>query len=527
MSKKNIVITLVAHQGYFCPTSIQELSHPEIELLFSGISDTYIPLLNMFETLDLEHIPFKLSLVMTPPLCTLLADYTVQEMYVNWLDKLILLGENQINSLNKTDEMYPLVEAELNRVKKCKEDFVAVYKCDLLAAFRYYADRGSIELLATAATAAFLPHYIDLPEAINAQIDAGLHSHRQFFGLVPDGFWLPAMGYTSGLEEIIKSYGYTYTILDSHGLLFANPVPRNGIFSPAVCQNGLWVFGHDYTAEDSVIGAGGFMHKDVYRNQNRDFAFEATDQQLAGFLTESGVRLPSGYKYWTRGDDNKLYDRDAALLQVKEDAETFVRKYEEKLNKASQALETDDISIVCAFYAKDFGQTWHEGMSWLEQVIRLVATSSDMELVQCCDFLDYKKDLQEINPFMSAATGTGYGENFLDTKNDWMLQYARKACQRMNQLADLFPEDTGLKARALNMAAREVLLAQSLDWPKMLSEGLFPEYAEAQFKKNVQSFITVFDSLGANTISTEWLTKLEQEHPLFPWMNYRIFSKKQ
>ena len=358
MSKKNIVITLVAHQGYFCPTSIQELSHPEIELLFSGISDTYIPLLNMFETLDLEHIPFKLSLVMTPPLCTLLADYTVQEMYVNWLDKLILLGENQINSLNKTDEMYPLVEAELNRVKKCKEDFVAVYKCDLLAAFRYYADRGSIELLATAATAAFLPHYIDLPEAINAQIDAGLHSHRQFFGLVPDGFWLPAMGYTSGLEEIIKSYGYTYTILDSHGLLFANPVPRNGIFSPAVCQNGLWVFGQDYTAEDSVIGAGGFMHKDVYRNQNRDFAFEATDQQLAGFLTESGVRLPSGYKYWTRGDDNKLYDRDAALLQVKEDAETFVRKYEEKLNKASQALETDDISIVCAFYAKDFGQTW-------------------------------------------------------------------------------------------------------------------------------------------------------------------------
>ena len=33
--------------------------------------------------------------------------------------------------------------------------------------------------------------------------------------------------------------------------------------------------------------------------------------------------------------------------------------------------------------------------------------------------------------------------------------------------------------------------------------------------------------LGANTISTEWLTRLEQEHPLFPWMNYRIFSKKQ
>ena len=527
MSKKRIVITIVAHQGYFCPTSVQELSHPEIELLFAGISDTYIPLLNMFEALDLERVPFRLALVMTPTLCTLLSDYTVQQMYVDWLDKLILLGESQVGSLERTDAAYPLVEAELGRVRKCRDDFVAVYKSDLLAAFRYYADRGSVELLATAATAAFLPHYIDLPEAVNAQVEAGLHSHRQFFGLVPDGFWLPAMGYVPGLEETIKGYGYTYTILDSHGLLFGDPVPKSGIFAPAVCRNGLWVFGQDYTAEAAVVGSGGFMHRDVYRNQYRDFAFEATDRQLEGFLTESGVRLPSGYRYWTRGDDGGLYDRAAARLQVREDAESFVRRYEEKLCGASRALETDDVSILCAFYARDFGQLWHEGMDWLEQVIRLVAESREVELAQCCDFLDCRRELQPVAPFMSAATGAGYGENFLDTRNDWMLQYARKACQRMSQLADRFPEDTGLKARALNMAAREVLLAQSLDWPKMVSEGLFPEYAAAQFKKNVQSFITVYDSLGANAISAEWLTRLEHEHPLFPWMNYRIFSRKQ
>ena len=78
------------------------------------------------------------------------------------------------------------------------------------------------------------------------------------------------------------------------------------------------------------------------------------------------------------------------------------------------------------------------------------------------------------------------------------LQYARKACQRMNQLADRFPEDTGLKARALNMAAREVLLAQSLDWPKMLSEGLFPEYAEEQFKKNTTKSMVSHRNLYQN-----------------------------
>lgn len=527
MSKKNLIITLVAHQGYFCSNSVQEFSHPEIELLFAGITDTYVPLLNMFETLDLEHVPFKLTLVMTPTLCTLLADYSIQEMYVNWLDKLILLGEKQLNDLQDSDSKLPLVQEELNRIKKCKDDFVNVYKSDLLSVFRYYADRGSIELLSTAATAAFLPHYIDLPEAINAQIEAGLHSHRQFFGLVPDGFWLPAMGYASGLEETIKNYGFSYTILDSHGLLFGEPMPCNGIFTPAICKNGLWVFGQDYTAEESVTGTGGFMFREVYRNQERDFAFEATAQQLEGFLIENRMRLPSGYKYWNRSHDEQLYNQEEAMVQAKIDAEIFVKKYEEKLLKASIALETDDVDILCAFSATDFGQNWYEGIHWLEHVIRLVSESPNIQLVQCCDLLDHKKNLPRVSPFMSAATGTGYGENFLDTKNDWMLRSARKVCQRMNQLADRFPEDTGLKARALNMAAREVLLAQSSDWPKMLSEGLFPEYAEEQFKKNVESFVTVYDSLGANSISTEWLTRLEQEHPLFPWMNYRIFSKKK
>ena len=140
------------------------------------------------------------------------------------------------------------------------------------------------------------------------------------------------------------------------------------------------------------------MHQDVYRDQNRDFAFEATDQQLEGFLVENKVRLPSGYKYWTRGDDQELYCREAAQAQARVDAQAFVRKYEEKLSMASHALESEDVSIVCAFYAKDFGQLWHEGMYWLEQVIRLVAESQELELAQCYDMLDHKKDLQQVHP---------------------------------------------------------------------------------------------------------------------------------
>lgn len=525
MSRKSLVITLVAHQPYVRAQEIDSMS-PEIEMLFSAISDTYLPLLSMFERLDMDSVPFRVSMVMTPTLCSLLSDYDVQQRYVAWLDRVIALGQVEVASAPVGTPRHTLAEQCLERYKKNRADFTLLYKSDLLSAFRYYADRGSIELLATAATSAFLPHYVDLPEAVNAQIEGGLHSHRQFFGVMPDGFWLPAMGYTSSLEHTLRSYGFSYTVLDSHGLLFGEPCPSGGIFTPARCENGLVLFARDVSAEAQVAGTLGFMSNNVYRDQNRDLAFEATLEELDGFVAAGGARCASGYKYWARGAGG-WYDSLSAMEQVRHDAVSFVDARRDMLNKAEGTLCASELSLVCAFDARLFGQRWYEGVEWLEQVFRAVATCSDITLEHCSALIGDKNTLSSTVPFMSAATGTGYGEDMLDTSNDWMLQYSRKACERMIYLAERFPEDTGLKARALNMAAKEVLLAQSLDWPSMVHDKFFPEYAESQFKKNVLAFTTVYDSLGANSISTEWLTNMEQEHPLFPWMNYRIFSRKK
>ena len=77
------------------------------------------------------------------------------------------------------------------------------------------------------------------------------------------------------------------------------------------------------------------------------------------------------------------------------------------------------------------------------------------------------------------------------------------------------------------MGTKEVLLAQSSTWAKMLQEGVMPEYAAQEFKKNILSFSMVFDALASNTVSTEWLTKMEKEDGIFSWINYRIFSRKK
>ena len=132
-----------------------------------------------------------------------------------------------------------------------------------------------------------------------------------------------------------------------------------------------------------------------------------------------------------------------------------------------------------------------------------------------------------MSPYPGAAQGNSYGEDLLDNSNDWMIRYTRKMCERMVDLSDRFPNETGLKVRLLDLGAKELMMAQSGEWAQMIHDGLFPEYAARRFKESIKSFMIVFDALGSNTVSTEWLTKLEKEHLLFPWMNFRMFSPKK
>ena len=89
MSKKSLVITIVAHQCFIRHLDGEDVS--KNELLFSAISETYLPLLNMFSNLESDGIPFHLNMVFTPTLCNMLADPVIQQQYIEWLDKIIAL----------------------------------------------------------------------------------------------------------------------------------------------------------------------------------------------------------------------------------------------------------------------------------------------------------------------------------------------------------------------------------------------------------------------------------------------------
>ncbi|MDD7417383.1 MAG: DUF1957 domain-containing protein, partial [Spirochaetales bacterium] len=93
MSSNSLIFHLVAHKAYY-KTNNKEYSS-EVQTIFYAISQVYIPLLNMFASLELDGIPFKMGMTISPTLCAQLSDPEIQNGYIEWLDKLIELGEKE------------------------------------------------------------------------------------------------------------------------------------------------------------------------------------------------------------------------------------------------------------------------------------------------------------------------------------------------------------------------------------------------------------------------------------------------
>ena len=537
MARKDFILVLTAEQAFIHNFNAKENFAYEDSALFSALSNSYIPLLNMLGRLEHDNIPFKLGIVLSSQLCTLLAHKSTKKKYVAWLDSMIKLGEEEVERNKEDEAVLRNVKSCLLHMQKNRDDFLETYAGDLLQAFKGFADRGYLELIPTAATCCYMPHYRDLKEVLHAQIDVGLQAHRSFFGETGEGFFIPYLGWTEDLDSVLRSYGVNYTIVDTRSVLFCKEPPETGIYSPVRTKKSLVIFARDFDTPDDIRGntadgqQDGYMTASVYRCEQRDIGYELHEKKLKSFLNTNSSRLQTGYKYYanelTDSEKPVPYNEEAVAAQIQLDAEDFYRKKLEKLEKAEQLLDGKDNVLTCVIPAQLLGTSWHEGIAWLEAVIRLIAADGKMQLTFCKDHLDKQFSLPKITPYPCSAEGSGYGENLLDSSNSWMTDCVRIASERMIDLTERFPSETGIKARILNLGAKEVLLAQSASWQQMIYEGVLPEYAGRAFSSCIRNFNQVFDSLASNTVSTEWLCSLEKEDNIFPWLSYKVFSKKR
>ena len=80
--------------------------------------------------------------------------------------------------------------------------------------------------------------FADIPEAVNAQIEAGLVSHRHFFGSHPDGFYLPYLGYCDKTDPLYQNT--RRFILSAENPFYFSGAAAHGVGSPHTGKDKIW-----------------------------------------------------------------------------------------------------------------------------------------------------------------------------------------------------------------------------------------------------------------------------------------------
>ena len=494
---------------------------------FEALSETYLPLLEVFERLEGDHVPFRVGLSISPVFIQMLCDETLMEKFAVYLDNQIEFGQREMDRVKDQGEAYLLAKRYFDQAVERRAAFANRYEHSIIKAFDFFRRRRKVEFLATSATHAFLPFLCAYPEAVQAQIEVAISTYRHSLSIIPQGFWLPEHCWAKELEPFLRLYDFDYTITDSHGFIFGNPPPSRGSFFPVKTPRGLVVFSRDFNASADIAA----MRKEgPYRDNCRDIGYELPVEALGPFLSQNGARLSTGFKYWKAAGEaaNVLYDPGAAQTAVVEHARAFLESCCGRLSDATQHMQEMPLSL-CSFNADSFGLHWHEGPKFIEALFRLGSGYRELQFMTPSEYLCQHplSSFETSVPEFSSWGENGYAETWLDSSNDWIYRYLNRSIERMVELADRFSENNSLKERALNQAAREILLAQGSDWPACLYRQKCTDYARFQIENSLHNFTAIYEALGSGHISAEWLTSLEHQHNVFPSINYRVFRRKR
>lgn len=520
-------LSLVLH------THLPYVRHPEYDefleesWLYEAITETYIPLLDLFEGILRDQVPCRLTMSLTPPLLNMLRDPLLQERYLRRLDRLIELAAQEQERTRSDPAFHPLAELYLRLFTHSRAVFAERYRRDLIQAFRRLQEAGVLEIIACAATHGYLPLLQVNEKAVRAQIRIGVDEYRRFFGRTPPGFWLPECGYYPGVDEVLKEHGIQYFLVDTHAIAHATPRPFYAVYAPVYCPSGVAAFGREVESSKQVWSAvEGYPGDVVYRDFYRDVGYDLEYDYIRPYLPPTGERVHVGIKYYRitgRTEHKAPYDPRQARERAAEQAGNFIFNREKQIEWLAGGMDRPPL-IVAPYDAELFGHWWFEGPQWLDFMIRKVAYDQQVfQLITPSDYLERFPTNQVATPTASSWGHKGYSEVWLSGENDWIYRHLHKAADRMTELAARFPETDGVQRRALNQAARELLLAQSSDWAFLMQQGTAQHYATTRTTHHLLRFTRLYDTLCAGQVEEQWLDEIEARDNIFPTLDYRVY----
>ncbi|HWI51024.1 MAG TPA: 1,4-alpha-glucan branching protein domain-containing protein [Symbiobacteriaceae bacterium] len=500
--------------------------------LFEAITECYLPLIESLERLEHDGVPFRLTVSLSPTLMAMLDDPLLRRRYQQFLEAAVDLADREVHLTegrwdNGVARFY---QRHLNAMLQ----LYLARSCDVNGAFHRLARAGYVDLITCGATHGFLPLYQHQPEAVRAQILIAAEEFRRRFGHAPRGLWLPECGYFPGVERFLKEAGIEYCFVDTHAVANARPAPRMATFTHGWTPGGVAVFGRDLATSKQVWSSNeGYPGDAAYREFYRDIGWERSPEHLGRLAGPNGIQTFTGFKYHRvtgPTEFKEVYDRWAAEQTARRHAAHFVHERARQVANVRGLLPEGPPPLVVAPYdAELFGHWWFEGPYFLEQVARQAQHQNTIQFITAGDYIDWHRAGQGVfEPSYSSWGYQGYADFWVDGANHWMYRHAHGAGRRMVNLARQYAgaDPSPLVRRALNQAARELLLTQASDWAFILRTGTATDYAWRRFHAHAGRFHQLTEGLQeGREPDAAWLTRVELADNLFPDLDFRLYAQ--
>ena len=360
---------------------------------------------------------------------------------------------------------------------------------------------------------------------------------NQLFRTTVRGMWLPENAFVPGLDHFLAAEGIKWTLVNATGMTRGNTRVWYNTSRPVITHNNLAVFGIDEDTRAQVWSReAGYPGDSRYKEWYRDLGYDAGWDYLPDYWKVGNVRRNTGLKYYRITGKNAAlnekapYNPEWAAQAAADQAGQFVFHRGTQANHLRGKFNTKPMTV-SAYDAELFGHWWEEGPLWIEMVMRkMLFDQSVVRPVTPSEFLCEQPKHQLMTPGMSTWGAKATFETWLDGKafrpNVWVYRHLFRLSEQMTALATEKKAAEGIEKRALNQAARELMLAQASDWTFLISMDQSSRYAEVRLVKHIDRCKELLRQIEAGQIDATYLKTLESTDILLKDdMDFRVFCR--
>ena len=499
-----------------------------MEWLLEAAAETYLPLLRVFGNLERDGIALHCNLNISPILLEQLAHPVFKAEFPNYIERKIVAAREDEAFFSSTGEHHLAVIARF--WQRFFSETLSHFRSldgDMIKGFRYFNDRGLIEVITCGATHGYMP-LLGTDESVRAQVRTAVNAHIRHMGKHPRGIWAPECGYRPagfwnfpvgnadgsatqpgydrvGVEQVLSESDISYFFVDTHlieesaGVQSPYRLPDEAGPSSApargVEERSLY---QPYLVDGPYLAEGRREAATVFARDPRtgmqvwsgDYGYPGDSR----YLDFHKKRWPGGHRYWrvTGADvdmaDKQFYYPNEAEERIEAHANHFVALVRKTLQAS---LNDARPPILCSpFDAELFGHWWFEGPQWLEAVARKLHDEPDgIELIQCAEYLDRFPGSEFIKMHEGSWGAEGTNHVWLNPDTSWTYThiypaelFTREVCTEGTW------RNSAQSERIVKQLCRELLLLESSDWQFLITTGAARDYAELRFHTHNDQF---------------------------------------